>query len=75
MNTLSVNPKLVNPAAGQLWVLQSEAGNPFSSHEGVTVKDVKNGFVQYQTSCKGRYIHSHKIDVFRSVYQLKRGAS
>ena len=69
---LSVHPQLINPVAGQTWILQDEADNPFSKHEGVTVKDVKNGFVKYQTKCKFQHLHSHKLDMFRSIYQLKK---
>lgn len=70
---LSVNPKLITPAAGQIWVMQSQASNPFNkkSHM-VTVTQVKSGWVKYCYDLKKELSHAESITDFQMAYQPDR---
>lgn len=73
MNALSVNPKLVTPAVGQVWIRQSAARNPFNrkKHE-VTITAVKNQWVRYCFDLERELCDSKSFNDFRQHYQPER---
>ena len=76
---LSVNPKLMTPVAGEVWVLQSQADNPFEAHKRkknrVKVEAVRQGWVQYRWVSGSKIREQDNLGYFQHYFQFERGAA